>query len=146
MWWDRIASEGHLILGQWGIKGDWGWGAPLKKLKIVLQIVLIFSCENRYKTCCLWNLLVFHAALSALPGTKFLALGGYLLYNALFDLVIWHRFAQTNVILAFSAVVVYVNFEETGDPLMSSDLISFRPLEHSSIKNLWDWWMLWESD
>lgn len=38
--------------------------------------------------------------------------------------------------VAFYAIVVYVNFEETANPLMSSDLIFFRPLEHSSIKNL----------
>lgn len=29
---------------------------------------------------------------------------------------------------------------------MSADLIPLRPLEHSSVKNLWDWWMLWGSD
>lgn len=70
-----------------------------------------------------------------MPGTKFLILGVYLLYNAFFDFVVWHRFAQTTVVLAFYAIVVYVNFEETANPLMSSDLIFFRPLEQSSIKN-----------
>lgn len=45
-------------------------------------------------------------------------------------------FAQTNVLLAFYAIVVHVNFEETANPLKSSDLIFFRPLELSSIKSL----------
>lgn len=79
---------------------------------------------------------ISYSSVSAMPGTEFLTSGGYLLCNALFDLVVWHRFAQTNVMLAFYAIVVYVNFEETANPLMSSDLIFFRHLEHSSIKNL----------
>lgn len=41
---------------------------------------------------------------------------------------------------------VHVYAEETPNPLMSADLISLRPLEHSSSPNLWDWWMLWGSD
>lgn len=47
----------------------------------------------------------------------------------------WHGFAQTNVMLAFYTAV-YVNCEEMANPLTSSDLIFFRPLEQSSIKNL----------
>ena len=119
------------------------WWAPLKKM-IGLQIVLIHQHENTYEMYSSWSLLAFHTALSAMLGTKFLRFGVYLLYSDLFWLGCLAQIC-TDKSDAFYAVV-YVNFEETANPLMSSDLIFFRPLEHSSIKNLWDWWMLWEWD
>lgn len=76
---------------------------------------------------------ISYSSASAMSGAKFLTLGEYLFYNALFDLVVWHRFAQTNVMLAFYTIVVYVNFAETANPLKSSDLIflqTFRTVIH----------------